>query len=283
MRLQHAAEGGFAGQINVPRPAWTPCAQVVPRQSVAYWPLKSLNFDKSDRRVAVEHTKFETRAAKYHEDVSKILNLGIDPVDFIHHNAAFNGKENIARFLAFYELYKGTLGLSGHIAEVGIWKGASLLYFAKLIELFEPHSYTQVHGFDWFEGMKPGSEFDGAISEGSYRSDYEALLELIDIQGIGGACKVHKLDVTKELVSFLNRHPSLRFKLVFLDAGTYQVVSTCIPLFWDRLQKGGILVLDQYNECRATGETVAACEALPKDARIQTFPWAKQPSAYIVK
>jgi len=65
---------------------------------------------------------------------------------------------NIGRFLALYETYKRTLNLAGHIAEVGVWKASSLLYFAKLTRLFESESPTLVHGFDWYRGMVPGSD-----------------------------------------------------------------------------------------------------------------------------
>ena len=61
----------------------------------------------------------------------------------------------MTRYLAFNELYKKVLELPSHIAEVGTVRGASLVFFGKLIRLFEPHSDTQAHGFDWFERMKP--------------------------------------------------------------------------------------------------------------------------------
>ena len=54
---------------------------------------------------------------------------------------------NLTCFLAFYETYKKTLGLSGHIAEVGVWKASGLLYFAKLTQIFEPESSALCHGF----------------------------------------------------------------------------------------------------------------------------------------
>lgn len=54
----------------------------------------------------------------------------------------------LGRSLCLYA-YKGTLGLAGNIAEVGVLRGAGTLFVAKL---FEPNSLTQVHGFDWFKG-----------------------------------------------------------------------------------------------------------------------------------
>lgn len=96
----------------------------------------------------MEYTKFASRREPYHKALAAIQEMGFTFYDLIHHNPAFVGHMNLARFLAFYETYKQTLGLAGHIAEVGVWKASSLLYFAKLTQIFEPESITLVHGFD---------------------------------------------------------------------------------------------------------------------------------------
>ena len=61
----------------------------------------------------------------------------------------FSGHMSIGRYLTLYELYKKTEGIAGHIAEVGTYKGSSLLWFTKLVQIYESESLTQVHGFDW--------------------------------------------------------------------------------------------------------------------------------------
>jgi len=229
----------------------------------------------------MEPQKFAEPSAAYHDAIDQIVTMGFDARDYIHHNPAFNGTVNLARMFSLYELYKRTLGLSGHIAEVGVWKGASLLLLAKLTEIFEPSAYTLVHGFDWFAGMDPG-EGEQAITPGSYKGDYETLSKLIALQKLDHVVRLHKLDVTQELERHFEQNSSQMFKLVFLDAGTYAVVKSCLPIFWPRLHSGGVLILDQYNDQRASGETRALREFLP-DARIQTCPWSRQPSAFIVK
>src|SRR5438270_5666303 len=105
----------------------------------------------------LESQKFSHRKDDYYRGLEQIRNLGYSFEDLLHHFPAFVGHMTIARFLCLYEAYKATLGLAGHIAEVGVFRGSSTLLFAKLTQLFEPESLTQVHGFDWFKGNQPSS------------------------------------------------------------------------------------------------------------------------------
>ena len=86
-----------------------------------------------------------------------------------------------------------------------------------------------------------------------------------------------------ELEEFFRRNDYLQFKIVFLDAGTYDIVSRCIKEFWPRLSQGGMLILDQYNFEVAPGETLAVRDLLPEDAVIHTFPQGWMPTAYVIK
>jgi hypothetical protein len=228
-----------------------------------------------------ETQKHADKKGPYYEGLQQIKSLGYETEDFIHYFPCFTGSQTLSRFLSFYECYKATLGLAGHIAEVGIYKGASFLYFAKLTQIFEPNSFTQVHGFDWFKGNDPSSS-EANIVKGSDVEPYDRLMKLIEAQKIGNIAKVHSMDVTKELDDFFKKHPHLQFKMVFLDAGMYEVVKACLPHFWNRLIKGGYLILDQFNFDIAPGETLAVKEILG-DVQVKSFPWGWMPTAYIIK
>ena len=248
----------------------------------------------------MEYTKFSKHRAPYRKALAEFRKMGFTVDDYIHYNPSFAGHMNLARFLALYETYKQTLGLSGHIAEVGVWKASCLLYFAKLTQLFEPESFTLVHGFDWFRGLLPGpdemtdrvqelwGESTHSADENRLRTIEEAeemhrkISKLIAIQNLDHIVHLHKLDVTKELDSFFKEYPHFQFKIVFLDAGTYEVVKACLPHFWPRLISGGILILDQFNHEIAPGETRAVREYLP-DMPIHSYVFTGHPSAYIVK
>lgn len=229
----------------------------------------------------LESAKFGHRRDTYYQGLEKIKSLGYTTEDFIHHFPAFTGHMTLMRFFSLYEAYKATLGLAGHIAEIGVYKGASTLFFAKMVEIFEPNSLTQVHGFDWFLGNQPSASEPGIVS-GADVETHERLSALIDAQNLQHVVRIHAMDVRRELDAFFDKHSHLQFKLVFLDAGMYEVVKAALPHFWQRLNTGGYLLLDQFNFDIAPGETRAVRELLP-DVSVRTFPHGWMPSAYIVK
>ncbi len=248
----------------------------------------------------MEYTKFANRRDPYQKALAEIQGMGFTFYDYIHHNPAFVGHMNLARFLALYETYKRTLGLAGHIAEVGVWKASCLLYFAKLAKIFEPESPTLVHGFDWFKGTVWGSDEMrdrvqrllkmSASSEEANRSRtseeaeqmYTTIKKLIALQNLDHIVHLHKLDVTKELDRFFDEHPHIQFKIVFLDTPTYEGTKACLRHFWPRIISGGVLILDTFNHEISPGDTRAVREFLP-DVPIHTYGFTNQPSAYIVK
>jgi hypothetical protein len=228
-----------------------------------------------------ETRKFAGRKTPYYEGLAEILSLGYDTEDLIHHFPSFVGHMTLSRFIALYELYKMTLGVAGHIAEAGVYKGAGTLFFAKLAQIFEPESLTLVHGFDWFEGSKPTAEEPNVV-QGSYKEDYPRLMRLIQAQKLDHIIHIHRLDLRTDLTQFFNENEYMQFKLVFLDAGLYEIVKSCLEHFWPRLTSGGVLIFDQFNHELGPGETRAIKEFMP-DARIQTLPFSWMPTAYVLK
>ncbi|HZR02062.1 MAG TPA: class I SAM-dependent methyltransferase [Burkholderiales bacterium] len=216
------------------------------------------------------------------EAIAKFRQLGYQPEDFYEHFPCFTGAKTLARFLSLFECYQKTLGVAGHIAEVGVFRGAASLFLAKLTLLYEPHTFTQVHAFDWFK--EPTADDLAAKPEGQiYYEPYERIRDLIGVQGLQRYVLLHRLNVLTELESFFNEHPHLQFKLVFLDAGEYDIVARCIQEFWPRLTTGGVMVFDQFNHERAPGETQAVREFLPQNVAIRTFPHGWMPTAYVMK
>jgi hypothetical protein len=218
---------------------------------------------------------------------NKFLQLGYEPSDYYNYFPCFMNARTLARYMSLYELYKATLGIAGHIAEVGVYRGGVSLLFAKLMLLHEPHTITQVHGFDWWRD--PSDPVEGGASEVErgpdyeYSEPYDRIMQLIAVQGLQRWAVMHRLNVQTELEAFFAEHTHLQFKLVFLDAGDYDTVSRSIREFWPRLLPGGIMIFDQFNHEVAPGESRAVRELLPEDAVIRAFPHGWMPTAYVVK
>ena len=228
-----------------------------------------------------EYMKFDNRRGPYKEYLTYLKTKDISIADFMEHFTSYIGHMSLSRVLGLYELYKRTLGVSGHIGEIGTYKGASFFLFAKLVKIFESESLTQVHGFDWFQGTGD-DDIEMKISSDGYKHEYEEIVELNKKQGFENLAFIHKMDVITELKGFLEDNKHMQFKLFFMDAGTHKVVKAALPLIWERLTPGGIVILDQYNHELSPGETLAVREILP-NAKVQVLPNIWMPSGFIVK
>lgn len=236
---------------------------------------------KSHKEGTLETIKHLTRRQQYHKNLAKILDLGHEKEDLLHHFPAFVGNLTLLRNFTLYELYKRTLGISGHCAEIGVFKGAGSILFGKLIQIFEPDGLTMVHGFDNWGGTRAVPENPLQVQDGN-KEDEDRVRQLVALQGLENTVKIHTLDIEKDLPEFFNQHPHLRFKLIFLDSGTYECTSAAIKEFWHRLNIGGILVFDQYCNEVAPGETRAVTELLPNE-KIETMHPSWMPASFIVK
>lgn len=230
----------------------------------------------------LESVRHAALRGPFHAGMEQIKALNYPLSDILEHFTAFVGHFGIARMLQLNDFYQRTLGVSGHIAEVGVYKGAGSLLFGKLVRLFEPNGLTQVHGFDWFKGMELNEREKRYVEPGSYAEPKERLETLVKAQQLESIVRIHELDAIKEFPAFFERYEHLQFKLVFLDAGSYPVTKASIEALWPRITPGGILVLDQYNHEMSPGETQAVRDVLP-NARVRTLPWGWMPTAYIEK
>lgn len=226
--------------------------------------------------------KYQVIDSDFHKSIESILKLPIEKIDYIHQFPLFIGHVNLAKYLFFYDLYKQCYTLSGNIADVGTWKGASFLFMAKLVRLFESNSLTQVHGFDWFQGMKPIATNDCMSIEGEYIGDYNLLINLIKLQKLEDVAIIHKLDLCKDLDAFFDQHNYMRFKMVYFDCGIKEVLERSLNCFWQRLVNGGILIIDHYNTETSPSESQVVDDVIGEN-HIWHCPFNRQPTAYVIK
>lgn len=228
-----------------------------------------------------ESQKYEHLRADFGKGFNEILSMDFEKTDYVNHFPAFIGHMTLARYLTLYEAYKMTMDVAGHIAEIGVFKASGSLLFAKLIKIFEPNSLTLVHGFDWFKGAKVTEE-EKYVEDGECQVSYELIANLIKAQGFSNVLHLHNIDLTKDLGPFFEENSHLKFKLIFLDIGIYDVLKASLGHFWPRLTSGGIIMFDHYSHEFAPGEVRAIDEVIP-NAKVKTFPFGWMPTAYIIK
>ena len=223
-----------------------------------------------------EDNKYENINIDYFKYIEVISQWGLEPKEIISQFPAYVGYVNIARTLFLYDLYKQTLDLTGDIAEIGTFQGASFLLWAKLIKLFEPYAATQVYGFDWFKGM------DSGPTKGGFVGSYERLLELVHLQSLEDIALLFKMNVATDAMGFIQERPQLRFKILFIDCGIREVMESAFEAFYPRLVNGGILIMDHYNLIVSPDESDITDKYIGK-SKVKQMPFNRQPTGYVIK
>lgn len=135
-----------------------------------------------------------------------------------------------------------TIGLPGHAAELGVYKGGSAL-------LIVTASCRTVHLFDTFSGMpsiwRPDQN-EGYFSEPTFCDCSEKEVRPL-FDGMSAEFHVGKFsDTSKEAAG-------VPFALVHLDCDLYTSVTEGFEFFWPRLAPGGLIVLDDYGRIQTPG------------------------------
>lgn len=174
--------------------------------------------------------------------------------------------------------------MHGHIGEIGVFNGTTSAFFGKILQIFEPHSLSLVHGFDWFKGNFPSKKEDSDKSlKGGSKGSYNDLIEILKSQGLDKRVIIHNQNITKIDNFFkINKNKGIYFKLVYMDCGFYDVSRPAIESVWKRLVPGGIMIFDQLYHSLAPGESKAKHELLNSfKAYKLDFSW--MPTAFVIK
>ena len=206
---------------------------------------------------------------------------------------------NLTRFLAHYELYKRVADLSGSIVECGVYRGAGLFTWAKLLEIFHPGDrLRKVIGFDNFTGFTGITEKDGperperskTVGGWSPARHYHELLEHVDIfhqdSFMPRAKRIELVEgnLQETARKYVADNPGLRIALLHLDVDVYEPTIAALNAFYPLVMKGGLVIFDEYGATEWAGETRAVEEYFGRNVpRIQKFPWSSVPCGFIVK
>jgi hypothetical protein len=235
-----------------------------------------MKFEEIDRRYLTERKKLSEKHGQR------------ELWSVIDHWPLYCGIGNLARFVVILDIVRKSLLIPGHVAELGSWRGANLLFMAKLLRILDANGSKQVHCFDSFEGLQTFSEKDCSAegNRGAYLGNFEELLEMIALYELQDDIVIHKGFVGNTLPALFGSQTELSFSLVYLDMDLYEPTIEALNQFHPRLSKGGMFVLDQWNAQNYPGETVAVREFLESEGfsyRMEHVQGARQPSLILVK
>ena len=209
-------------------------------------------------------------------------------------------RQNLARFLARYEIFKLIQNIQGSIVECGVLFGGGLMSFANISTILEPYNFQRrIFGFDTFTGFPSIADQDKAglsdrksahMKEGGFSvpDAYEDLLKAIEVYDKNRflnhfpKVSIIKGDFEETSKTFLADYPHLVISCLYLDFDIYQPTKVALECFAPRVCKGGIIVFDELNEEAFPGETLAVMEYFDiNKLKVQRFPFEPRIS-YVV-
>lgn len=194
--------------------------------------------------------------------------------------------DRYTKILSRYELFRQVIELPGDIVECGVYKGHGLLFWARLIQIFNPMSQRRVIGFDTFEGVPDTVKGESDRLHGRAFTNYSEVPGLVQDQaetlGLGGRIEVVKGDATVSIAEFAAARPGFRVALLNIDFDVYEPCKAALEALIDRMVPGGIIMFDEY-AVHQWGESNAADEVLrPRGLTLKAVPWSMSPTAYTV-
>lgn len=186
--------------------------------------------------------------------------------------ARFMSRQEMAKLLAYHEVFMSTKGLCGSIAECGVFLGGGLAIYANLMAALEPYNYQcKLIGFDTFEGNTEVSLKDKSskvdFTDQKYIAnnldDLSTFIQLYDMDRPLSHLKKIELvkgDLVETSKLYLQENEETLFRIVHLSVNLYEPTFHTIKNFMPRLVSGGVLVIHAVNYCASP--TIALLESM---------------------
>lgn len=210
-------------------------------------------------------------------------------------------RQNLARFLARYELFKLIKNIQGSIVECGVLFGGGLMSFAKLSTILEPYNFQRrIIGFDTFTGFPDIDKMDRrgkperksahmkrhGFAAGDAYEDLQRAIQVYDVSRFLNhfpKVEVVKGDFAITAKKYLEDYPHLIVSCLYLDFDIYQPTKIALQHFFPRMPKGAVVVFDELNEEAFPGETLAVLEMLDlRSLRVRRFDFEPRISYAII-
>lgn len=193
----------------------------------------------------------------------------------------------IGKFLNHLEIYRKILELPGDVLEFGVYKGCSLVRLLSFRNLLENENSRKIFGFDAF-GKFPNSlelesdrqfvqKFENAGGYGISKAELELHLNNKGFKNY----ELIEGDILRTIPEFILSNEHRKISLLHIDVDVYEPTKAILECFWDRIVKGGILMLDDYGT--VDGETKAVDEFFKNRDIVFQKPRFNYIPSYIIK
>lgn len=237
-------------------------------------------------------------AKSVNDRYAEILRREAGGADIIKDLGVFTRRMFMSRTLGHWDLYKQVAHLPGDVVELGVYKGETLLNFAKFMEILNPGDRSKrVIGFDHWQGLRNFTEHDGyAPATGNQEGGWspegfeQTLFELIELfhqdSFVPGKPRIELVngDIRTSAAEYVEKNQGLRISLLHFDCDMYEPTLAGLEALYDHVVTGGIVLFDEFAIREWAGESKAVDEFFKgKAPRMEKFGWLSTPGGWFVK
>lgn len=214
-------------------------------------------------------------------------NISVDPR--FRNFTKYVRRQELARFMVQYELFKKIQSVKGSIVECGVYHGSGVMAWAKLAETLEPVNFLRkIYGFDTFDGFPSVTASDtigdAAIAKVGYlSSDFDVLADIRNCIAEFNETRLLKHqdkitlikgDAMQTIPAFIKENTHVIISLLYLDFDLYEPTLLALREFIPRMPRGAVIAFDELHDPKWPGETAALLEALDLNRyRLESFPF----------
>ncbi len=167
----------------------------------------------------------------------------------------YSDPSRIRKIVCHYEIFKKTIKVPGEIVECGVFKGNSLLRFLIFRDLIFRNKKLKKHlyGFDVFGKFpKQNNNKDNKFANSHNKKigfgiNYKKIKSNLKKKKFKNFTLIHgKIENT--LNPFLKKNRNIKISFLHLDLDVYQPTMMALRNLYDKLSKGGIVLIDDYGQ-----------------------------------
>lgn len=174
------------------------------------------------------------------------------------------------------ELLAENLDVDGDVVEFGCYRGDTSLLFERLLEQSAPEKRLWL--YDSFEGLPEKSAEDASVAGDAFKAG-ELLVSKREVVERFKKAGLKVPRIRKgffEELSDADVPPEICF--AFLDGDLYQSIKTSLKLVADKMTKGGVIIIHDYNNPELPGVTRAVDEFVRANVTISRTSSLRQSS-----